>query len=308
MTKNRNYIIGFIVVILAIGFFFFNSQSQIDSVNTQSSSNNAQSSSTELTPVSSISHGHGLAVDVEDSSKVYIATHHGLLVLMNDKDLFKVGSASDDYMGFSTHPTNSKVFFSSGHPSTGGNIGFQKSDDSGLSWKKVSNGVNGPVDFHAMAVSPANPNLIFGWYQGALQRSTNEGKNWEVASSTAFPVVNLAADPKDENTVYASSPQGLFISKDKGATWNPMFDGFVSTTVVNPQDSQKLLAFSEKEGGLVKSNDGGQTWEKTNANFSGETPLFISFNKQNIDTLYLLTEKNGIFKSTDGALTWNKIR
>jgi photosystem II stability/assembly factor-like uncharacterized protein len=300
---NKKYLIGGIVaVVLILGFFILN-QKNSASPNTT----NESSKPNQLSPVSSITHGHGLAVDIEDPSKVYIATHHGLLVLMNDKDLFKVGSASDDYMGFSPHPTNSKIFFSSGHPSTGGNIGFQKSEDSGFSWKKVSNGINGPVDFHAMTVSAANPNLIFGWFQGALQRSLDEGKNWEIASTTTFPVVNLAADPKDENILYASSPQGLFISKDKGVTWNSMFDGFVSTTVINPQDSQKLLSFSEKQDGLVKSNDGGQNWEKTNANFSDETPLFISFDKQNIDTVYLLTEKNSIFKSTDGAFTWNKI-
>ncbi len=306
MTKNKNYIIGLIVVILAIAFFYFNSQSQTDSIKTQSSSNNTQSSATQLTPVSSITHGHGLAVDVQDPSKVYIATHHGLLLLMNDKDLYQVGSSKDDYMGFSPHPTDPKIFFSSGHPSTGGNIGFQKSEDSGLNWKKISNGVNGPVDFHAMAVSPANPNLIFGWYAGTLQRSTDEGKNWEIASNTNFPVVNLSADPKNENIVYASSPQGLMISNDKGSSWTKLLDGFVSVLVVNSQDSQKLLSYSEQQK-LAKSNDGGKTWEKTNADFAGETPLFISYSKQDPKIIYLLTEKNSIYKSTNSALTWNKV-
>ena len=303
MTKNRVYIIGLIVVILAVGFFFYNSQPQTNSVNTKNSSNNAQSSLTELIPVSSITHGHGLAVDVQDPSKVYIATHHGLLLLMNDKDLYQVGKSKDDYMGFSPHPTDSKVFFSSGHSSNGGNIGFQKSEDGGINWKKVSSGVNGPVDYHAMAVSPANPNLIFGWYAGALQRSIDEGKNWEIASNTNFPVVNLSADPKNENIVYASSPQGLMISNDKGSSWTKLLDGFVSVLVVNPQDSQKLLSYSEPQK-LAKSNDGGKTWEKTNADFAGETPLFISFNKQDQNIAYLLTEKNSIYKSTDGAATW----
>lgn len=305
--ENRNSIIGLIVVTLAVGFFYFNSKSQPDSVNTQNSSNNAQSTSSELIPVSSITHGHGLAVEVQDPSKVYIATHHGLLLLMNDKDLYQVGESKDDYMGFSQHPTDSKIFFSSGHLSTGGNIGFQKSEDSGLNWKKISNGVKGPVDFHAMAVSPANPNLIFGWYAGALQRSTDEGKNWEIAGNTNFSVVNLSADPKNENIVYASSPQGLMISNDKGSTWTKLLDGFVSVLVVNPQDSQKLLSYSESQK-LAKSNDGGKTWEKTSADFAGETPLFISFNKQDQNIVYLLTEKNSIYKSTDSAATWKIIR
>ncbi len=302
MNKNRFLIIGIILVLILAGAYLFNSKGNSN----HSSTSVEQSSGSEMSPVNSITHGHGLAVDVEDSSKVYIATHHGLLVLVNDKDLFKVGSSTDDYMGFSSHPTNSNVFFSSGHPSTGGNIGFQKSEDGGFSWKKVSNGINGPVDFHAMTVSPANPNLIYGWFQGALQSSTNEGKDWEIAGTTSFPVVNLSADPKDENIVYAASSQGLMVSLDKGSTWTKLLDGFVSVIVINPQDSQKLLAYSDKQ--LAKSSDRGKTWEKTSADFSGETPLFISFNKHDQNIIYLLTEKNSIYKSTDGAITWNKVR
>lgn len=260
-----------------------------------------------LIPVNEITHGHGLAVDAADSNKVYIATHHGLLLLENEKALYRVGESKDDYMGFSPHPSNSKVFFSSGHPSFGGNIGFQKTEDGGFTWKKVSDGVNGPVDFHAMTVSAVNPDLIFGWYRGTIQRSTDGGKNWEVVSNTTFPIVGLTADPKDENIVYAASPQGLYVSKNKGANWDRMLDGFVSVVSVNPSDSQKLLSFSEKKR-LTKSNDAGKTWGKINESFLGETPLFIAFDKQKPENLYILTEKNSIYKSTDGGDTWSKIR
>ena len=142
-----------------------------------------------------------VAIQSTDSNKVYIATHHGLLVLVNEKDLFRVGTSRDDYMGFSVHPTNPNTYFSSGHPATGGNVGFQKSEDAGMTWKKISNGLGGPVDFHAMAVSPVNPDLAFGWFQGNLQRSTDGGKTW-VKFATSVPYVALAGDTKDENVIY----------------------------------------------------------------------------------------------------------
>jgi photosystem II stability/assembly factor-like uncharacterized protein len=299
---NKKYLIGGIVLIVLILGFFVVQQNF-----TSPSTSSERSTSNQLSPVSSITHGHGMAVDVNDPTKIYIATHHGLLVLVNEKDLFQVGNKKDDYMGFSPHPRDSKIFFSSGHPSTGGNIGFQKSEDGGFSWKKISNGINGPVDFHAMTVSPANPSLIYGWFQGALQRSTDEGKNWEIASNTDFPVVNLTADPKDENIVYAATPQGLLASNNKGQEFSKILDGFVSVVAINPQDSQKLISYSESQQ-LAKSSDGGKTWEKVNTNLAGETPLFISFNKQDSNVTYLLTEKNSIYKSTNGAITWVKIR
>lgn len=259
-----------------------------------------------LFPAQSITHGHGLAVDVANSSKVYIATHHGLLVLINDKDLYAVGKSRDDYMGFSPNPKEAKVFFSSGHPETGGNIGFQKSEDGGATWKKVSNGLEGPVDFHAMAVSPINSNLIFGWYRGNLQRSEDGGKNW-LKFATSVPFVALAGDTKDENIVYAASPAGLFKSQNKGESWERLIEGFVAAVAVSPKDNQILLVSSEKLG-IVKSTDAGKTWQKIDQGFNGESPLFIAFDKQKPETLYILTEKNSIYKSIDEGTSWSKIR
>lgn len=296
----KKLIIGGLLVIAAIVGIIALAQPKKENTTEPSASRN-------LLPVSEITHGHGLAVDILDSSNVYIATHHGLLLLQNEKELYQVGGSKDDYMGFSTHPRDSKVFFGSGHPSFGGNIGFQKSEDGGFTWKKVSDGVNGPVDFHAMTVSPANPNLIFGWYRGAIQKSTDGGKNWEMVTNTNFPVVSLAADPKDENIVYGASPRGLMVSKNKGKNWRPLLDGFVSTIVINPQDPQKLISFSEKLK-LARSSDGGKSWETVNESFNGETPLHIAFDKQKPEIIYTLTEKNSLYKSTNSGATWKKIR
>lgn len=296
---SKKFSILFIVAVVGLAVFFIFSNGEKSGIRELDTSN-------ELIPIDSITHGHGLSVDVSDQNTLYIATHHGLLVLKDEKDLYQVGSSKDDYMGFSPHPNDPKIFFSSGHPASGGNIGFQKSEDGGFKWKKVSNGLDGPVDFHAMAVSPVNPNLIYGWYKGEIQRSNNGGKNWE-AFPNNFPVINLAADPKDENVLYAASPQGLFVSKNKGEGWINLLDGFVSTIAINPQDSQELISYSEKQQ-LAKSSDGGQTWEKISADFSGETPLFISFSRPSPETIYFLTEKNSLYKSADNGITWRKTR
>jgi photosystem II stability/assembly factor-like uncharacterized protein len=300
-TETKIYILGGLLTLAIIigGIFLF--QPEKEGFNQSSSSKN------ELIPTNEITHAHGLAVDVADANKLYIATHHGLLLLQNEKELYQIGESKDDYMGFSPHPTNSKIFFSSGHPSRGGNIGFQKSEDGGFTWKKVSDGVNGPVDFHAMAVSPVNPDLILGSGHGGLQRSVDGGENWKIVENVHFPIVSLAADPKDENVLYAASPLGLMVSTNKGEKWENLIGGFVSVIAVHPKDSQKLLSYSEQKK-LAKSNDAGKTWETIAADFGGETPLYISFNKQSPDTIYLLTEKNSIYKSSDEGSTWEKIR
>ncbi len=308
--KSKNIlIIGVIIVVAMFGILFLsNSGKQNTDTGTKFGS-----SSQKLIPVDSITHGHGLAVDVENSNNVYIATHHGLFLLKNDKDLYQVGDSDDDYMGFSPNAKNAKVFFTSGHPKTGGNIGLEESEDGGFTWKHVSDGPGGPVDFHAMSVSPANPNLIYGWFQGKLYRTSDRGTTWETFP-TEIVFTSLVSDPKDENIVYATTPQGqgVVVSKNKGQNWEVLSDelkgGIVSSLAINLQDNQKMLTFSEKLGGLGKTTDGGKTWQKITADFDGGKVLFIAFAKQNPNIVYALTHLNTIYKSTDEANTWSKIR
>jgi len=302
--KNKTLIFGVTVIVIVIGgiLLFLRNNSNTEK---NFSANN-------LYPEQAITHSHGLAVDVADPNKLYIATHQGILVLINEKDLYRVGKNKDDHMGFSMHPTDASIFFSSGHPSLGGNIGFQKSEDGGVTWKKISSGVNGPVDFHTMSVSPVNPNLIYGWYQGNLQRSIDQGKTWEIVNRDLLPV-HLVADTLDENVVYAATPkgQGIMVSRDKGIIWSSLSPelegGAVSVLAIHPKDAKTLLTFSEELGGLGKSTDSGKTWKKVGEGFNGETILHIAFSRSNPSIVYALTHENNVYKSSDTGDTWTQI-
>ena len=303
MNQKKYLAVLMLVVVVGLGIFVW-------SRSTGTSESMIQN---QLIPENEISHGHGLAVDPNDSSKVYIATHHGLLVLQNDKDLYRVGASTDDYMGFSVHPTEANIFFSSGHSSLGGNIGFQKSVDGGFTWKKISNGVDGPVDFHSMAFSPVNPNLIYGSFQGSVQRSTDQGKTWEIVSRDLRPVY-LVADSQNENRVYAADAQGqgVLVSIDQGVIWQPLSSelegGLVSTIAVHPTNANILFVFSEKLGGLGKSTDAGLTWNKTSETFNGEMVLHLAFDRNNPSTLYAMTIENKLYKSIDTGGNWIQVR
>lgn len=299
--KNNVLIVGLLTATLLIGgLFFFGS----DSKSTENSSVNA------LTPVSSFSHSHGIAVDTADAKKVYIATHEGLFLLSEDKDLFQIGKTRDDLMGFSPHPTEPDTFFSSGHPARGGNIGFQKTTDGGVTWEKISDGLGGPVDFHAMTVSQINPSIVYGVYGDKLQRSSDGGRSWEYAKSVITPI-SLSSDPKNENTLYASTPDGVKISKDKGDSWQnisaQLEKGGVTVFAMDPLSSY-ALAFSQNLGGMGKSTDGGVTWQRIQEIFGGEAVLYLAFSKTQAGDVYALTNKNSIYKSIDSGDSWTKVR
>jgi photosystem II stability/assembly factor-like uncharacterized protein len=257
-------------------------------------------------------HIHGLSVDRATSNRVYIATHHGLLALEDDARLSRIGSSTDDFMGFSPHPTDPAIFFRSGHPSGGGNLGVQKSDDGGLSWDTISSGgTGGPVDFHTMTVHPANPNVLFGWFNGQIRRSTDGGTTWEI-----FPerrsVLSLAGDPGNAETVYAGTQEGLLISTDQGDTWSSADPSLAGITIIDiepqPENGDLLLATAEK--GILSfgfSSEGGKSIEELGKLPEGVLAVHIASDPKNREMLYALSKDNGFYKSTDGGQNWQKL-
>lgn len=285
--------------------------SLVSAGNKNTSKNDSQDTQSFLKPVDTFQHAHGLAVDAGDPNKLYIATHNGLFMLQNDKDLSRVGPKTDDYMGFSPHPTDSNTFFTSGHPKGGGNIGFQKTNDGGKSWQKVSNGLNGPVDFHAMTVSRVNPDLVYGSFAGKLQRSLDGGKKWEQIDTSLTNVISLVSDPVDANTIYAATAQGIMRSTDQGKTWAdaaPDVSGAAVTVLaINPTQATEWISFSEKLG-LAKSSDSGKSWKTLKTGASDEVVLHIANDNKNPQITYALTKTNVVYKTTDGGESWQKIR
>lgn len=271
-------------------------------------SSDEQQSTNESSGSITLKDAHGLAVDRKNSSKVYIATHTGLLAMNNDANLQRVSDAQDDYMGFSAHPTDASIFYSSGHPSSGGNIGFQKSTDGGKTWQKISNGVNGPVDFHTMTVSQADPNTIYGVYRGQLQRSSDEGKTWEVVNTNIGNIITLATDAASKDTVYAGTTNGLYVSQKKGSDWTKVggVNGAVTSVVINPVDGKTIVTYADGQG-LLKSTDSGTTWTSLKG-YSGNMVMQLAADTQNPSTLYLINQALEIYKTTDSGETWKKVR
>lgn len=186
-----------------------------------------------LTPVESISslfdnHIHGLGYDSQNQ-RLFVATHYGLFV-WKDGRLFQFGQNRHDFMGFSLHPTNPNIFYTSGHPEKGGNMGVMKSEDGGVTFMGIFRGLGGEtVDFHSMAISPANPGILYGWFVEKLYRSKDGGKSWELASVRGLPPTGLcwggpclSADGHSEARVYAGTPEGLFVSQDFGENWTKL--------------------------------------------------------------------------------------
>ncbi len=314
MNPFIKIIAGTVVLVVGVvaGLNWLSKGSETDSVDVSQESNGDKASFSEvLSPLESISHIHGLAVDVADPNRLYIATHAGLAVLQDGNDLYRIGESQNDLMGFVAHPRKAKTFFASGHPPKGGSLGFQKSEDGGMSWDRVSAGATGVADFHALSISPVNPDLAYGLDAGRLQRSMDGGKKWEVLKANLPQIISLTACSQNEAMVYAATTEGLYMSTDKGSTWESISEDMKGTAViavaVSPNDSLKMFSSSQKFG-LAKSEDGGKTWQKLDGVSNDEIVMNLTIDPNNVETVYTATRENNIFKSMNAGSTWSKIR
>lgn len=190
--------------------------------------------------------------------------------------------------------------------------GVYKSTDAGLTWKLM--GLAATQQIGRIVVDPADPNIVYVAALGhvwnanperGLYKSVDGGATWQLVKfvSDKAGFVDLAMDPKDHNTLYASSWErvrgpyflksggpgsGLWKTSDAGATWREVRGGgFPSTTkgrigiAVSPSDPRVVYTWVEAD-----------TLPRSLA--KGEKP----------DTSRRQKTNSGIYRSSDGGATW----
>ncbi|RWN03593.1 MAG: exo-alpha-sialidase [Mesorhizobium sp.] len=248
-------------------------------------------------------HIHGLAVDREDSQKLLIATHHGLFRAGSDGTAELI-SPVQDFMGFTPDPSDPRSLYASGHPAGGGNLGFIASADNGVTWNQVSPGADGPVDFHQMTVSSADPQVLYGAY-GALQVSRDAGKTWSVVGPLPEKLIDLAASAKDADTIYAATEGGLSVSRNGGQTWETIVDG-APVSLVEVTADGSVYAFVVGRG-LVRSAEAALNFAPLSSGLSDRILLHLAVDPMDKDRIFVVSHQSDILASTDGGANWTEL-
>jgi photosystem II stability/assembly factor-like uncharacterized protein len=155
--------------------------------------------------------------------------------------------------------------------------GFARLDEAGETWTvEVFLPGSGA---QCLAVDPGDPDTVFvGLREGGVSRSADGGQSWtdcRLPEGGAFSLAVSAAD----GAVYAGTePSRLFRSDDRGESWRELeallelpsrphwrfpprpWTSHVRWIAPSPHDPGLLLVGIEL-GGLMRSSDGGQSWQ-----------------------------------------------
>ncbi|MGQ0376872.1 MAG: F510_1955 family glycosylhydrolase [Nitrososphaerota archaeon] len=254
-------------------------------------------------------HIHGLGVEPADPTILYIATHGDFYHSHDGGPPFKVDLVRADYMAFNAPPTIGIPLYASGHPSTGGNTGLIKSLDGGQSWERVATILEPPVDFHAMAVSKRDPNVIIGFDSGGrgLFKTVDSGSTWETLQ---YPdvVSALAISPDNPEIVFAGTGDGIFVSNDGAKSWTHLeaYKGILIFALTF--DDNGILYASAANFGLLRSPDLGKTWQSLkNPDLTITSIAIDSQNKIIYAAGYSSEGFQEVYRTLDDGINWNLI-
>lgn len=231
--------------------------------------------------------------------------------------------------------------------------GAHQSTDGGQTWTQHSEGIDARVGMSgdaipvfSLTIDPNNPNIIWAGAQGMLgvYKSVNGGETWMekdrgIADRPNMEFRGFTIDPSDSNVVYCggnyianhtTNDQRGFIYKtiNGGESWTLLYEpkALVRWIIVDPNNTDIIYAstgifdrFAIEPEGVLKSYDGGQTWELINNGFTSLSVGALAMHPSEPLTLIAGTGKaghfvdepqeinGGVFMTHDGGQTWRQV-
>lgn len=229
---------------------------------------------------------------------------------------------------------------------TGG--GVWKTDDYGITWENISDGFFSTPSIGAISVFQYDPKIIYvGTGSDGLRsnvitgkgvyKSEDEGKTWDfIGLEKTGQIGAVEIHPYNPEIVYIAAigqafdkneERGVFKTTNGGNSWEKVFYHSDSVGVSDlefaPDDPNTIYAGAwrgerkpwtitsgSSEGGVYKSTDGGQTWEKLSkglpTGLTGKIDFAVS--PANPEVVYAnieaSDEQGGLYRSEDRGASW----
>jgi photosystem II stability/assembly factor-like uncharacterized protein len=216
-------------------------------------------------------------------------------------------------------------------------------DAAAREWRALSNGLPDQAEVRFIVVRPDRPQTVYAGTHEGPYVSDDAGESWralplpEGTSAEERVVWSICLDPNDPETIYVGT-QGtaVFRSRNGGGGWQRLaieapegvcaanFPMRVIRIAVAKHDSSHILVAFEI-GGLVRSHDGGESWESCNKTLLEMTEeprlksAIVSDNETegmmdshalalspgHPDTVWL-ANRMGLFRSDDAGAAWHE--
>lgn len=260
----------------------------------------------------------GISIVSSNSQIMYVATRDvGIYKTVNGGATWTpinngLPSLEIDHLAIDT--TGGQYLYVTINNSTSGNY-FYKSTDGGATWSSVTNYQ------YVTAVSPTNPQVVFGHYDAGIGKSVDGGISWNNAYSTnwidrrgSWYWIGITISPANANLLYGFGPGGIVKSNDNGATWAPMnsgLDGWTETNaVVTDNATSGTIYAAPMASGVYISTDSGSSWTATNSGISSNDLNMTSLARSPLaGTSLLLAASNtgAIYRSSNKGASWAKV-
>jgi photosystem II stability/assembly factor-like uncharacterized protein len=255
--------------------------------------------------------------------------HSGRVFIVGAEGTFRVDGPGGSLQKLDSRASNTILV----DPTTPGVVysgladrGVLESDDAGVTWHSVNDGLVGRV-IHTVAVAPSEPAVVFGGGDLGVFKSQDKGQTWGdlvTLRSSPIPVAHIAVDPTNSDSVYAEDQVGLFHSADGGQQWTGLFEkggitSRLSDLALDPAHPATIwLAFSGDffdgtSGTIYKSTDGGATFKDVKPSLTHLPSFFthLTIDPNDPSTLYSSVETWGfgptVFRTRDGGTTWQDL-
>ena len=188
-----------------------------------------------------------------------------------------------------------------------------KTIDANRTWKNIYLDTLSDVKITAVAVNHLFTNIIMaGFSDGRLIRSEDGGLSWTALKNFEKEIGQILINPYNPQIIYVTlSGQGIFRSENQGLDWQSLEEGCrhfpggerVSQLIFNPNFPDALISVSE--AGLLRTEDGGQTWSEYKLITSGDRVEIYSLavDPKDPDVFYYATSKT-LYKSVDNGQSW----
>jgi len=178
------------------------------------------------------------------------------------------------------------------------------SRDAGATWTEANDAVSANAQIAALAISPADPNVVYAatGNDGVIKTLTG-GQSWASVNEglpSSAAALSIVIHPDNPEVLFAGLEiGGVYRSDDGGATWQIAAAGMnpqasVSDIVFDPTDSTVLFA-ADRLSGVYRSGDGGAVWQKVSEGLRTRAVNDLAISSDGLH-LYAATEGEGVFR------------